>query len=69
MSDVILLSGISGLAFDSPFLPPLLFFCPVLLLFLTCPFSGNGPAPDFFFFFLKTFSNNYLSKVFIYSVC
>ena len=32
--------------------------------FLSCPFSGNGPAPDFFFFFLKTFSNNYLSKVF-----
>ena len=28
MSEVILLSGISGLSFDSPFLSPLLFFLP-----------------------------------------
>ena len=33
------LSGISGLSFDSPFLSPLLFFCAVLMLFLSCPFS------------------------------
>ena len=39
MSDVTLLSGISGLSFDSPFLSPLLFFfCLVLLLFLSCHF-------------------------------
>ena len=50
MSDVSLLSGISGLSFDSPFLSPLslslslvLFPCPVLLLFLSCHFSANGP--------------------------
>ena len=43
MSDVTLLSGISGLSFDSHFLPPLWFFCLVLLLFLTCHFSANGP--------------------------
>ena len=36
--------GISGLSFDSPFLSPLLlFFCLVLLLFLSCHFSANGP--------------------------
>jgi len=36
-----------------------------------CPFSGNGPAPAFFFplFFLKTFSNNYLSKFFLNVQC
>ena len=37
------LSGISGLLFDSSFLPPVLFFCLVLLLFLSCHFSANGP--------------------------
>ena len=37
------LSGISGLSFDSPFLSPLLFFCPVLLLFLCYHFLANGP--------------------------
>ena len=37
------MSGISGLSFDSPFLSPLLFFCLVLLLFLSCHFSANGP--------------------------
>ena len=35
MSDVSPLSGISGLSFDSTFLSPLLFFCLVLLLFLS----------------------------------
>ena len=36
MPDVSLLSGISGLSLDSPFLSPLLFFiCLVLLLFLS----------------------------------
>ena len=49
MSDVPLLSGISGLSFDSPFLSPLLFFfCLVLLLFLSCHFSANGPFCSFF---------------------
>ena len=45
MSDVTLLSGISGLSFDSPFLSPVffVFFCLVLLLFLSCHFSANGP--------------------------
>ena len=44
MSDVTLLSGISGLSFDSPFLSSLLlFFCLVLLLFLLMVHS-----PDFF---------------------
>ena len=42
MSDVSPLSGISGLSFDSPFLSPLLFFCLVLLLFLSCRFSAIG---------------------------
>ena len=35
MSDVSPLSGISGLSFDSTFLSPLLFFCLVLLPFLS----------------------------------
>ena len=43
MSDVNPLSGISGLPSDSPFLLPVLFFCLVLLLFLPCYFSANGP--------------------------
>ena len=43
MSDVHILPGISGLSFDSPFLSPFLFFCLVLLLFVACHFSGNGP--------------------------
>ena len=45
------LSGISGLSFDSPFL----FFYLVLLLFLSCHFSANCPfswllSPKFFLF-------------------
>ena len=35
MSDVSALSGISGLSFDSTLLSPLLFFCLVLVLFLS----------------------------------
>ena len=45
------LSGISGLSFDSSFLSPLLFFCLVLLLFLSRQFSANGP---FSWLFQKT---------------
>ena len=37
MSDVFLLSGISGLSFDFPFLSPLLFF--LLLVFLPSPLA------------------------------
>jgi len=37
------LSGISGPSFDSPVLSPVLFFTLVLLLFLSCHFSANGP--------------------------
>ena len=66
MSDVHLLSGISGLSFDSPFLSPLFFFslsffffffCLVLLLFLSCHFFLlMVHSPDFFFRKLKYFS-------------
>ena len=45
-----LLSGISGLSFNSPF--PILFscfFCLVLLLFLSCHFSANGSFSLTFF--------------------
>ena len=42
MSDVFPLSEISGLSFDFPFLSPL-FFCLVLLLFLSDHFSADGP--------------------------
>jgi len=60
MSDVSLLSGISGLSFDSSFLSPhlLVFFCQVLMLFLSCHFSANGP---FFWLFSRKLSNNYVS--------
>ena len=47
MSDVHILPGISGLSFGSPFLSPFLFFCLVLLLFVSCHFSGNVDFPDF----------------------
>ena len=43
MSDVSPLSGISGLSFDSTLLSPLLFFCLVLLPFLSCRFLPAGP--------------------------
>ena len=38
MSDVSLLSGISGVSFDSTLLSPVLFFYLLLLLFSSCPF-------------------------------
>ena len=43
MSDVFPLSGISGLSFDSTLLSPLLFFCLVLLPFLSYRFLPAGP--------------------------
>ena len=42
MSDVSLLSGISGLSFDFTLLSPLLFFCLVLLPFLSYRFLPAG---------------------------
>ena len=38
MYDAFSLSGIAKLSFDSPFLSPLLFFCLVLLISLSCHF-------------------------------
>ena len=43
MSDVSPLSGISGLSFDSTSLSPLLFFCLVVLPFLSYLFLPAGP--------------------------
>ena len=43
MSDVSPLSGISGLSFDSTLLSSLLFFCLVLLPFLSYCFLPAGP--------------------------
>ena len=43
MSDVSPLSGISGLSFDSTLLSPFLFFCLVLLPFLSYLFLPAGP--------------------------
>ena len=43
MSDVSTLSGISGLSFDFTLLSPLLFFCLVLLPFLSYRFLPAGP--------------------------
>ncbi len=43
MSDVSPLSGISGLSFDSTLLSPVLFFCLVLLPFLSYRFLPAGP--------------------------
>ena len=54
MSDVSPLSGISGLSFDSTLLSPLLFFCLVLLPFLSYCFLPAGP-------FFSTFSRKFLS--------
>ena len=48
MSDAILLSGISGLSFDSPFLSPLLFCCLVLLHLLACHFLLMVHSSDLF---------------------
>ena len=54
MSDVSLLSGISGLSFDSTLLSPLLFFCLVLLPFLSYRFLPAGP-------FFSTFSRKFFN--------
>ena len=43
MSDVSPLSGISGLSFDSTLLVPLLFFCLILLPFVSDIFLPAGP--------------------------
>ena len=43
MSDVSPLSGISGLSFDPTLLSPLVYFCLVLLLFLSDLFLPAGP--------------------------
>ena len=48
MSDVSPLSGISGLSFDSTLLSPLLFFCLVLLLFLSIVFCLLALSSNFF---------------------
>ena len=51
MSDVCLLSGISGLSFDSTFLSSLLFFCLLLLLiFFPCLFFLLMAQSHGFFF-------------------
>ena len=57
MSDVFPLSGISGLSSDFSFLSPLLFFCLVLLLFLSCLviFLLTVHFPDFFLENSQTF--------------
>ena len=54
MSDVSPLSGIIGLSFDSTLLSPLLFFCLVLLPFLSDLFLPAGP-------FFYTFSRKFFS--------
>ena len=54
MSDVSPLSRISGLSFDSTLLSPLLFFCLVLLPFLSYLFLLAGP---FFWTFSRKFFN------------
>ena len=56
------LSGISGLSFDSPFLSPLLFFCTVLLLFLSCPFSCIFKKKILKYFWLRV-------RLFLYGSC
>ena len=55
MSDVSPLSGISGLSFDSTLLSPVLFFCLVLLPFLSYCFLPAGP-------FFSTFSRKFFNK-------
>ena len=58
MSDVSPPSGIAGLSFDSTLLSPRLFFCLVLLLFLSYFFLPAGPLLwTFFFFFSRKFFN------------
>ena len=60
-------SGISGLSFDSTLLSPLLFFCLVLLLFLSYHFLSVGP---FFWTFSRKFFNIFVKrKAFLYVSC
>ena len=54
------LSGISGLSFDSTLLSPLLFFCLVLLPFLSYRFLPAGP---FFKKFSRKFFNIFLEEI------
>ena len=56
MSDVSPLSGISGLSFDPTLLSPLVFFCLLPFLFLSCHFSSHWPILLGLFFF-RIFSN------------
>ena len=68
MSDVSPLSGISGLSFDSTLLSPLLFFCLVLLPFLSYCFLPAGPF--FSTFFQKILQNFSLrDRLFLYGSC
>ena len=53
-ADVWCVPPVSGLSFDSTLLSPLLFFCLVLLLFLSCLFLPAGP---FFWTFAGKFFN------------
>ena len=67
MSDVSPLSGISGLSFDFTLLSPLLFFCLVLLPFLS--FSASWP---FLLNFFQKILQYFLfrdSLVFLYGSC
>ena len=59
MSDVSPLSGISGMSFDSTLLSPLLFFCLVLLPFLSYHFLSAGP---FFSTFPRKFFNIFIKR-------
>ena len=64
MCDSTLLSGISGLSFDSPFLSPLLFFCLVLLFCLVIFFF----VLSFSLFFPEN-SQTSFQQAFLYSSC
>ena len=60
VSDVSSLSGISGLSFDSTLLSPRLFFCLVLLPFLSYRFLPAGP---FFYTFSRKFFKIFRSEI------
>ena len=61
MSYVPPLSGILGLSFDSTLLSPLLFFCLVLLPFLSYCFLPTGPENSSIFFVKR--------EAFLYGSC
>ena len=68
MSHVSSLSGISGLSFDSTLLSPLLFFCLILLPFLSNLFSACWPfLLNFFQNILQYFSLR--DRLFLYGSC